>query len=112
MGARQPFSHQVKAVFPAAEEEDEALSIQRPVLYSDLNDLWHRAQPMTTPGGARARHSSYTYVEVEPQGAHQSIPAGGALTWTVHWQLSYLPSNVTPSAGNIDLLNFVRGEIL
>ena len=53
-----------------------------------------------------------TYIEVENQGAYESIPPNGSVTWTVRWYLRYLPSNITPTAGSTELLDFVRGEIL
>ena len=53
-----------------------------------------------------------TYIEVEDQGPYEPVPAGGSVSWTVRWYLRYLPSDITPQAGNVDLLDFVRGQIL
>jgi hypothetical protein len=57
-------------------------------------------------------NSGHNYVEFEQQGDYQSIPAGGSITWTIHWMLRYLPSTVTPTVGNQALLDWVRSQLL
>jgi hypothetical protein len=57
-------------------------------------------------------NAGHNYVEFEQQGDYQSIPAGGTITWTMHWLLRYLPSTVAPTAGSAALLDWVRGELL
>ena len=57
-------------------------------------------------------NAGHNYVEFEQQGAYESIPAGGSLVWTVHWLLRYLPSDVAPTAGSKELLDWVRSELL
>ena len=52
-----------------------------------------------------------TYIELENQGAYETIPPGGSISMTVHWYLRYLPANTAPSPST-DLANFVRGVIL
>jgi len=57
-------------------------------------------------------NAGHNYVEFEQQGDYQSIPAGGSITWTMHWLLRYLPSTVAPTAGSADLLTWIRGQLL
>lgn len=49
-----------------------------------------------------------TYVEVEAQGAYQSIPAGGELQWPHSWHLREIPEGVDAVPGNAQLVAFVR----
>ncbi len=57
-------------------------------------------------------NAGHNYVEFEQQGDYQSIPAGGSITWTMHWMLRYLPSTVTPTAGSNELLDWIRSQLL
>jgi hypothetical protein len=57
-------------------------------------------------------NAGHNYVEFEQQGDYQTIPAGGTITWTMHWLLRYLPSDVAPASGSADLLTWVRGQLL
>lgn len=49
----------------------------------------------------------HSYVEVENQGAYGSLTPGETVRWQVTWYVRKLPSGVTPSAGNPDLVAFV-----
>jgi hypothetical protein len=49
----------------------------------------------------------HSYVEVENQGAYASIAPGETVRWKVVWYVRKLPSGVTASAGNPDLIAFV-----
>jgi hypothetical protein len=52
---------------------------------------------------------SHTYVEIEPQGALETILPGGVGTaWTVRFWLTKLPSTLTASSGNGALVTFVE----
>jgi hypothetical protein len=51
-------------------------------------------------------------IEVEEQGATQSIAPGAALTWTVRWSACELPSNSLLAAGNTQLLALARAHAL
>jgi hypothetical protein len=55
--------------------------------------------------------ASHTFVELEEQGSYAPIAAGGQRSFTVHWYLRSLPDDITPMAGNVDLLDFVRRQI-
>ena len=46
------------------------------------------------------------YVEVEQQGAYQSVPSGGERSWTVKWFLRALPDGATQSVGDTPLAEF------
>ncbi|MES1209452.1 MAG: DUF4380 domain-containing protein [Pseudomonadota bacterium] len=48
------------------------------------------------------------YVEVEQQGAYQSLPAGQTLTWPVTWIVRTLPAGLDATAGSADLVAFVQ----
>jgi Domain of unknown function (DUF4380) len=47
------------------------------------------------------------YVEIEGQGAYQSIPAGASLTWSVTWFLASVPAGVDAGMGSAALVAFV-----
>lgn len=51
---------------------------------------------------------AHTYVEVEAQGAYQSIPPGGSLTWAVVWLLRRLPAELDRAPGSAALVDHVR----
>ena len=53
-----------------------------------------------------------SYEEFEQQGLFQPIPAGSTLVWTMHWLLRYLPSAVAPKPDSVELLTWVRGQLL
>ncbi len=48
------------------------------------------------------------YVEVEQQGAYESIAPGETKTWTVKWRLLKLPKDINASLGNEALVSLVR----
>jgi hypothetical protein len=47
------------------------------------------------------------YDEIECQGSYEEIAAGGSRSWTVRWIVRPLPSGMTRSAGNAELVAFV-----
>jgi hypothetical protein len=49
------------------------------------------------------------YDEIEAQGSYAEIQPGAARDWTVRWYLRALPSGVTRSAGNAELVALVEG---
>jgi hypothetical protein len=51
------------------------------------------------------------YVEIEPQGAHTTIPMGMSATWTVTWSLHMLPAGADLVAGDPELVTFVEGLV-
>ena len=56
-------------------------------------------------------NAAHTYVEFEQQGSYDSIPAGGTLSYTMHWYLRNLPATITPAVGSTELLDYVRGQL-
>merc|ERR1719491_1409676 len=49
-----------------------------------------------------------SYVEVEAQGAYQSIPAGGQLNWLHYWHLREMPAGAVMQPGNAQLVALAR----
>lgn len=63
------------------------------------------------PGEAQIEvyaNPEHTYVEVEEQGRYETLPPGEEASFTVTWYLRRLPGGMTPTAGNRDLLAYVR----
>ena len=54
---------------------------------------------------------AHTYVEVEVQGAYETIAPGGTLTWQVVWLVRRLPAEVPRAVGSAALLDFIRGIV-
>jgi hypothetical protein len=54
---------------------------------------------------------AHTYVEVEAQGAYETIAPGAALTWRVVWLVRRLPPEVPRAVGSAPLLDFIRGVV-
>jgi len=54
---------------------------------------------------------AHTYVEVEAQGAYETVPPGGALTWQVVWLARRLPARLPVSVGSQALLAHVRALV-
>jgi Domain of unknown function (DUF4380) len=52
---------------------------------------------------------AHTYVEVEVQGACETIAPGAALAWRVTWLLRRLPPDLARAAGSAPLVDFIRG---
>lgn len=52
------------------------------------------------------------YVEIEQQGRYAMVPAGGSSAWRVTWLLRRRPSELPASAGNMELVNWVRDIVL
>jgi hypothetical protein len=53
----------------------------------------------------------HSYVEVEVQGAYDSIPPGGALLWRITWLVRRLPQGLPVAVGSGPLLELVRGLV-
>lgn len=63
------------------------------------------------PGEAEVElyvNADHSYLEVEHQGAYASIAPGQTVRWLVTWYARRLPPGVVASAGNADLIAFVR----
>jgi hypothetical protein len=54
---------------------------------------------------------AHTYVEVEAQGAYETIPPGAALSWHVVWLVRRLPPEIPRAVGSAPLLDFIRGVV-
>ncbi|HMF40132.1 MAG TPA: DUF4380 domain-containing protein [Polyangia bacterium] len=54
---------------------------------------------------------AHTYVEVEVQGACETIAPGGSLPWRVVWLVRPLPPELPRTAGSASLLDFIRGVV-
>jgi len=54
---------------------------------------------------------AHTYVEVEVQGAYETIAPGAALSWRVVWLVRRLPTNIPREVGSAPLLDFIRGVV-
>ena len=54
---------------------------------------------------------AHTYVEVEAQGAYETVAPGEALTWQVVWLARRLPENLPISVGSEALLAHVRALV-
>lgn len=52
-----------------------------------------------------------TYVEIEQQGAYQSLQPGESMTWEVSWFLRALPDTLIVEVGNEALVEFARNLI-
>jgi Domain of unknown function (DUF4380) len=55
--------------------------------------------------------SMHRYVEVEQQGACETIAPGEALTWSVAWRLRRLPPTLSRALGSSALVSFVRALV-
>jgi hypothetical protein len=51
------------------------------------------------------------YVEIEPQGAYQTIAPGSSLEWTVRWKLRQIPSGTAVAVGSTDLATFAEQQL-
>lgn len=54
---------------------------------------------------------AHTYVEVEAQGAYETIAPGAALSWRVVWLVRRLPPEIPRAVGSAPLLDFIRGLV-
>ncbi|HEY7371275.1 MAG TPA: DUF4380 domain-containing protein [Polyangia bacterium] len=54
---------------------------------------------------------AHTYVEVEAQGAYETIAPGAALAWRVVWLVRRLPPEVPRAVASAPLLDFIRGAV-
>jgi hypothetical protein len=53
---------------------------------------------------------AHGYVELETQGAYQSVAPGASLSWTSRWVLRKLPAGIDASAGGEALLSLVNSS--
>lgn len=49
-----------------------------------------------------------SYVEVEQQGAYETLQPGGSLTWRMQWLFRKIPANLKPVPFNNGLVDFAR----
>ncbi len=49
-----------------------------------------------------------TYVEIEQQGAYETLQPGASLSWEVRWLLRKLPPHLQAEVGHVALADFVR----
>jgi len=66
------------------------------------------------PGEAQIEiyaNPSHTYIELEAQGAYETIAPGTALPWRVVWLVRRVPSDVSRAVGSTALLDFIRGVV-
>jgi hypothetical protein len=69
---------------------------------------------MAAPGEAEIEifvQGQGDYVEVEEQGAYQSLPKGQTLIWPVTWIVRPLPAGMDATVGSPDLVSFVQSLI-
>ena len=69
---------------------------------------------MAAPGEAEIEifvQGQGAYVEIEQQGAYQAVAPQQPLQWSVTWIVSRLPAAVKPTAGNLELVQFVQGLV-
>jgi len=69
---------------------------------------------MTAPAEAEIEiylSSASNYMEVEIQGAYGAVAQGAMVKWTVTWFVRQLPSGVTATAGNQQLVDFVSSLV-
>jgi hypothetical protein len=56
-------------------------------------------------------YSSAKYVEVEEQGAYQSLAAGASVRWTVRWYVRAIPAGVTVAPSSASLVSLARSLV-
>jgi hypothetical protein len=69
---------------------------------------------MAAPGEAEIEifvQGQGAYVEIEQQGAYQAVAPQQPLQWPVTWIVSRLPAGMTPTAGNLELVQFVQSLV-
>jgi uncharacterized protein DUF4380 len=54
---------------------------------------------------------AHTYVEIEAQGAYETIAPGAALSWRVVWLVRRLPPEIPRALGSAPLLDLIRGLV-
>ncbi|HXU04770.1 MAG TPA: DUF4380 domain-containing protein [Polyangia bacterium] len=54
---------------------------------------------------------AHTYIEIEAQGAYETIAPGAALSWRVVWLVRRLPAEIPRTVGSAPLLDFIRGVV-
>ncbi|WMJ71993.1 DUF4380 domain-containing protein [Cytophagaceae bacterium ABcell3] len=52
-----------------------------------------------------------TYIEIEQQGAYETLAPDASTTWTVRWYLRELPDHISGESSNQALLDFVRNIV-
>ncbi len=55
--------------------------------------------------------NQYDYIEIEVLSENTRLAAGETLDWEVEWRILEIPSPIDLSAGNLELVNFIRSEI-
>lgn len=55
--------------------------------------------------------TSDKFLEVEDEGPMVAMAPGSSTSWTVHWRLRPLPSNLTATVGNAGLVQWTRGVL-
>jgi Domain of unknown function (DUF4380) len=108
---------------------DAAVIVGHQKLYADSSEGWiahvddDALFVKTFPVVPRAAHapgeaqieiyasSMHRYVEVEQQGACETLAPGEALTWSVAWRLRRLPSTLSRALGSPALVSFVRALV-
>jgi hypothetical protein len=71
-------------------------------------------RPAQAPGEAQIEiyaTPAHTYVEIEAQGAYETIAPGAVLSWRVVWLVRRLPPEVPRAVGSAPLLDFIRGLV-
>ncbi len=66
------------------------------------------------PGEAQIElyaNPAHTYIEVEVQGAYQTVPPAAALVWRVVWLVRHLPADLPARVGSAALLAHVRALV-
>jgi hypothetical protein len=71
-----------------------------------FDDVPASAQPPTE--AEIELYSSAKYVEVEEQGAYQSLAAGASQAWTVRWYARTIPAGVTAAVSSPSLVSLVQ----
>jgi hypothetical protein len=72
------------------------------------------ARSLHAPGEAQIEiyaSPAHNYVEIEPQGAYETIAPKGASVWRVTWLVRKLPRDIVPALGSAQLLAYVRGVV-
>jgi len=71
-------------------------------------------RPTHAPGEAQIEiyaNPAHTYIEVEVQGAYETVAPGAALVWQVVWLVRHLPPDLPVRVGSAPLLAHVRALV-
>ena len=75
----------------------------------------HVPRSLHAPGEAQVEiyaSPAHNYVEVEPQGAYETIAPGGTSVWKVSWLVHKLPLDIVASLGSAQLVTYVRSLVV